>query len=345
MTRLLFLVSSARVFPLADGTLYPTGYFAEEALKPYDRFVAAGVDLTVATPDGQPPEPDPYGLEPMFHYPDEDEDFLLSVIRSFMKDVDDIRVTLQHLTELDMIAARRVYEAIKAKGVGAFEARKTIERAARASWSQNKNFVELLAADEAMPHTLSVSELRTCADAVQADASVAAQETADRLAAIPGFLRPVGLAQLSDAQILEFDGVFIPGGHGPMVDMASDPGVGRVLKLLQRQRKVIAALCHGPAALLSAGDRPDGLWLFDGYKLTAFNDEEEDQTRVGQKGLPWYLEAALKNAGAVFDDAPSPWCSHIVVDRNLVTGQNPMSADALADAVLKRLQLQQVRAA
>jgi ketosteroid isomerase-like protein len=71
--------------------------------------------------------------------------------------------------------------------------------------------------------------------------------------------------------------------------------------------------------------------------MTALTDEEEDQTRLGKLGLPWYLEAALKNCGAVFEDAPTAWASHVVVDRNLITGQNPASTDAIADAVLKRV--------
>jgi putative intracellular protease/amidase len=73
--------------------------------------------------------------------------------------------------------------------------------------------------------------------------------------------------------------------------------------------------------------------------VTSFTDEEEDQTRVGKLGLRWYLEGALKNAGAIFDDSPSAWTSHVVVDRNLVTGQNPQSAEAVADAVLKHMEV------
>jgi putative intracellular protease/amidase len=89
--------------------------------------------------------------------------------------------------------------------------------------------------------------------------------------------------------------------------------------------------------LLSAGETPGGRWVFDGYKLTSFTDEEEDQTLLGQKGIPWYVETALKNAGAVFDHAALPWTSHVVVDRNLITSQNPMSSDAAADAILRRI--------
>jgi putative intracellular protease/amidase len=53
--------------------------------------------------------------------------------------------------------------------------------------------------------------------------------------------------------------------------------------------------------------------------------------------MPWYLEAALKNRGAIFDDGDAAWVSHVVVDRNLITGQNPGSAEAAAGALLKRL--------
>ena len=144
-------------------------------------------------------------------------------------------------------------------------------------------------------------------------------------------------SSLSDAQLSEFDAVFAPGGHGPMVDLADNPDVGRLLTALQARRAPIAALCHGPAILLSAPERADGLWLFDGYRMTSFTDEEEDQTEAGRLGMEWLLDVALKNAGAVFDDGPSAWISHVVVDRNLITGQNPGSTEATADAVVKKL--------
>src|SRR6516164_6640835 len=112
MTSILFLVSSAHRIVLADGSSHEAGVFASDTLKPYERFAAAGAEIAVATVDGKPPQLDPYGLELLFHYPDEDTDFLASVTRTFMRRVEDIRVTLQHLSELDLIAARRVFEAL-----------------------------------------------------------------------------------------------------------------------------------------------------------------------------------------------------------------------------------------
>ncbi|HVZ71423.1 MAG TPA: type 1 glutamine amidotransferase domain-containing protein [Polyangia bacterium] len=345
MTKILMLVSSARVIRLADGTPHATGYFVEEAIKPYDRFVAAGVEVVVATSDGQTPHPDPYGLEHYFHYPDDDEDFLASVTRTFRRDVDDIRITLQHLTELDLIAARRVHGALRAAGLADREARALVARAARTAWSRARNYVEVLAADPEVTSRVPASRLSELAGDVKRESEAIAASTLERLTNNPVFKNALELGALSDAQILAFDGVFIPGGHGPMVDMANNLDVGRMLRLFHAHRKTIACLCHGPAALLSAGETPSGRWLFDGYKLTCFTDEEESQTRVGLKGMPWYVETALKNAGAVFDHAPLPWTSHVVVDRHLITSQNPMSSDAAADAVLQRLGLSQRSAA
>ena len=69
MAKLLMVVSSAQTIRLADGSDHPTGYRAEEVRKPHEAFVAAGIDVVIATPDGKVPQPDPCGLEPFFHYP------------------------------------------------------------------------------------------------------------------------------------------------------------------------------------------------------------------------------------------------------------------------------------
>jgi putative intracellular protease/amidase len=159
---------------------------------------------------------------------------------------------------------------------------------------------------------------------------------AEALASNEALAHPKKLSDISDDEALTFDGVFFPGGHGPMVDLHENPDVDRIVRLLHEQDRMVAALCHGPAALLSVGQGHEG-WLFDGYKMTAFTDEEEDQTQAGRLGMAWYLETALKNQGAVFDDGDSAWAPHIVVDRNLVTAQNPASSEAASDAVLKKL--------
>ncbi len=319
MAKLLMIVSSARTIRLADGSDHPTGYRAEEVRKPHEAFVAAGIDVVVATPDGKVPQPDPWGLEPFFHYPQVDEDFMFSVLRRFAYHQDRVRVTFTHFSELNLVAVRRVYLALLDTGMEPAEARKAVESAAHSAWRRNIDFIEVLAEDDEVTSRLSAERVKEIRDEVWQASQ-----------------RPGNLAALTDGEILDFEGVFIPGGHGAMVDLADSADVGRVLRLMHGAGKTMAALCHGPAALLSAPEI-DGAWMFDGYRMTAFTDEEENQTKAGKIGMPWYVEAALKNRGAIFDDGDAAWVSHVVVDRNLITGQNPGSAEAAAGAQLKRL--------
>ncbi|WP_236795581.1 type 1 glutamine amidotransferase domain-containing protein [Amycolatopsis sp. GM8] len=347
MPRLMFLVSSARVLPLDDGTTYETGTFAEEALTPYERFVEAGLDFDVVTPDGNPPNIDPYGLEPIFHYPDEDEDFLGTITRTFAHDIDDIRLTLRHITELGLIGARRIFQALRGKGLSPVEARELISKAAKDSWERDRQFADTLTGP-ACP--LTRAEIGQRIGEVIAESEAESARVARTLAEIPGFRHPLNLGEMSDEQMASYDAVFAPGGHGPMVDLADNPDVRRLLAILHEASAPIASLCHGPAMLLSAGAKVDGTWLFDGYRVTAITNEEEYQTEPSARPVAdgaerptgqvqWQIESALRNAGAVFDDARAPWTSHVVVDRNLITGQNPNSSEAVADAVLKSLNL------
>ncbi len=333
MPRILFLVSSAREMSLANGAPHVTGIFADEALTPYERFVEAGAEVVVATPDGKPPFADPYGLEEIFHYPDDDKDFLGFVVRTFAHDVDDIRLTLHQLTELGLIGARRVFLAMRDAGLSPEQARDLVSRAAKIAWRRDRPFAEVLVEEG----PLSRPQIDAAIAEVIDDSRRESARVAHRLSELAGFRSPANLSAMSDEEMAAFDAVFVPGGHGPMVDMADNPDVTRLLGVLHRKQATIASLCHGPAFLLAAPANTDGQWIFDGYRVTAFTDEEESQTPSGKLGMQWYLETALRNAGAVFDDGRSAWNSHVVVDRNLITAQNPNSADAVADAVLKSI--------
>ncbi|SNT37258.1 Putative intracellular protease/amidase [Asanoa hainanensis] len=141
--------------------------------------------------------------------------------------------------------------------------------------------------------------------------------------------------RLADVDPADYDAVLIPGGHGPMQDLAVDPDVARVLEaMLPDPTKTVAALCHGLAAFLPAGDA-DGGWLFRGRQLTSFSDAEEEQVGLAANA-PWLLESRLRAAGAVHSAGPA-FGSYVVVDGNLITGQNPQSAEAAGEALLKAL--------
>ena len=335
MPRVLTIVSAADRIDLADGTPHETGFWAEELYKPLKIFEAAGVDVTIATPGGRMPHADSYGLEAMFNYPDEDEDFLAAVTRTFAAEPENIRLTLQHLTEQNLIAANRICKVLTAAGVGRREAFDRIAAAAQEAWRTGADLLEVACRDERIAERIGIAEMQALADQVQADATAGADRMREAFAAWDSVRKPKDLAAISDDEAEGYDAVFIPGGHGPMVDLNDNADVARILAAFHAKVKPIAGLCHGPAALLSAGDtNPDGGWMFEGFKMTAFTDIEELQTKPGRLGMPWLLETELKNRGAVFDDAPAPWVSHVVVDRNLITAQNPASAEAAAYAVL-----------
>jgi putative intracellular protease/amidase len=152
------------------------------------------------------------------------------------------------------------------------------------------------------------------------------------LDAIDGELeQPLAIA---DVDVSRYDAIFIPGGHGPMADLASDADLGRLLIAADERGQIIAPLCHGPAALLSA-TRADGAFQFAGRRLTAFSDEEELQGGTGER-TPWFVEARLRELGADIATGPA-WSSTVVVDRNLISGQNPQSSAEAADRVLAAL--------
>ena len=141
-------------------------------------------------------------------------------------------------------------------------------------------------------------------------------------------------APLKDIQAHGFDAIFLPGGHGTMMDFATDAELKRLLLDFAKADKVIAAVCHGPAGLVGA-KKPDGTPLVAGKTITAFTDEEEIGVQL-EKVVPFMLEATLRSEGANFVGGPL-WAPHVEVDGNLITGQNPASSEAIANAVLEQL--------
>ncbi|MEJ3656274.1 type 1 glutamine amidotransferase domain-containing protein [Actinomycetes bacterium KLBMP 9759] len=138
---------------------------------------------------------------------------------------------------------------------------------------------------------------------------------------------------LQDVDPTDFAAVFYPGGHGPMQDLAVDPDSARVLATALASGEPLGLLCHAPAALLAteaAGTSP-----FTGYRLTAFSNAEEKLAGLADKA-PWLLEDRLVALGARYE-AGEPFGPHVVVDRNLYTGQNPASSAGLAEAIISAL--------
>lgn len=138
---------------------------------------------------------------------------------------------------------------------------------------------------------------------------------------------------LSSVNAENYDAVFFPGGHGTMYDLPS-PEIGRIVSQFADAEKVVAAVCHGPAALVEAKNS-DGTPLVQGRKVTGFTNAEEQAVEL-DKLMPFLLESRLRELGAEFD-AASNWSDHVIVDGKLITGQNPQSSGSAAKAVIEAL--------
>jgi putative intracellular protease/amidase len=139
---------------------------------------------------------------------------------------------------------------------------------------------------------------------------------------------------LASVNVADFDAVVLPGGHGPMADLATDADLGALLIQANDAGTIIAPFCHGPAALLSA-TTPDGSFAFAGRQLTVFTDEEELTGGTGGN-TPWLVATTLAERGAIVKAGPA-WGSYVVCDGNLISGQNPQSSEAVAAAVVAAL--------
>lgn len=140
---------------------------------------------------------------------------------------------------------------------------------------------------------------------------------------------------LEDVRAEDWDIVFQVGGHGPMQDLAVHPTVGALFAaVLADESKILAGVCHGPAAFLTATDAT-GAWVFRGRRLTAFSNEEETAATFAGNA-PWLLEDRLRLAGALYESLPA-WTVHIVEDGNLMTGQQQATSEALANRVVERV--------
>ena len=233
MKSILMVLTGAKTWTMKDGTAHPTGFWAEEFIKPHKVFTDAGLEVTIATPGGVTPVVDALSLSPGMNN----------------NDAGSVADQQAYLKQMEGVLAAPV--------------------------------------------------------------------------------------KLEDVQAGSYDAVFVPGGHGPMQDLAVHPTFGEFLAdMLDAPDKVISAVCHGPASFLPA-HRADGTWLFRGRALTGFSNEEETQATFAGNA-PWLLEDRLRLAGAKFEAGPS-WGVHVVTDGNLITGQNPASAEAAAVAVLKQL--------
>ncbi|KIO48091.1 type 1 glutamine amidotransferase domain-containing protein [Nitrosospira sp. NpAV] len=140
--------------------------------------------------------------------------------------------------------------------------------------------------------------------------------------------------KLADMSADDFDGVFYPGGHGPMWDMADNAASIALIEAFVKADKPVAAVCHAPVALVNVRGK-DGEYLIKGKHVAGFTNMEEEAVNLTTV-VPFLLEDRLKERGGIYSKAAN-WVPYVQVDGKLVTGQNPASSGPGAEALLKLL--------
>jgi putative intracellular protease/amidase len=139
---------------------------------------------------------------------------------------------------------------------------------------------------------------------------------------------------VSDVNIDDYDAVFYPGGFGLLSDLASNQDFAALSAKHYENGGLIAAVCHGPAALLpitlSNGER-----LLANKSVTGFTREEEiDYGTIND--VPFLLEESLTRNAARYSKV-QPWGEFVIEDERVITGQNPTSAHAVSAAIVRQL--------
>lgn len=132
-----------------------------------------------------------------------------------------------------------------------------------------------------------------------------------------------------------FDAVFLPGGHGTVWDFAGNTPLNELLQHFVVNDKPIAAVCHGPVALLELMAKDSKTAFLKGRKATGFTKAEEVAIKL-ENVVPFYLDVSMKEKGAEVITKPN-FQANTVVDGLLITGQNPASSEGVAKALVKLL--------
>jgi len=137
--------------------------------------------------------------------------------------------------------------------------------------------------------------------------------------------------RLADIDPKQYGAIVFAGGHGTMWDFKDDANVQKLTReIYERNGGVVAAVCHGPAALVNV-TLSNGQPLVKGKNVAGFSNDEEAAAGM-TKVVPFLLETALVEKGANYSKAAN-WARHVIVDGKLVTGQNPASAKGVGEEV------------
>merc|ERR1712129_8027 len=141
---------------------------------------------------------------------------------------------------------------------------------------------------------------------------------------------------LADLKAEDFDCMFMSGGHGTATDFGDCKPLKNLIESTYNAGKKVASVCHGPICFVNCV-KANGEPLVKGHKVTVFSNAEEDDAKLTEQvraACGFLVEDKFKELGGTYLKGDAMWGEFVVVDGNLITGQNPSSSAAAARAVL-----------
>ena len=139
------------------------------------------------------------------------------------------------------------------------------------------------------------------------DVDIIGREAGEELKGSKGKVTTRATRSIGDSRPQDYDALVIPGGYSPD-KLRADERFVRFVKEFDASKKPLAAICHGPQLLITAG-------LVKGRTLTAWSTIQEDLRQIGAR---------------VKDES-------VVKDGNWVTSRKPEDLGAFSDAVILAL--------
>lgn len=132
----------------------------------------------------------------------------------------------------------------------------------------------------------------------------------------------------------DYDGVFYPGGHGPLWDLVDNQDSISLIEEFINNNKPVGAVCHASAVLINAKNSDGKSVVFD-KKVTGFSNSEEEAVQLTNI-VPLLVEDALNKHGGHYQKTDD-WGELALEDGLLITGQNPASSELAAKKLLTKL--------
>ena len=123
--------------------------------------------------------------------------------------------------------------------------------------------------------------------------------------------------KLADCKSEDYDCIFFAGGFGTMWDFPDDKDVQRLTREMYESKKIVAAVCHGPVALLNVV-LSNGTHLVKGHDIAVFTNEEEDAMQR-RTIVPFTCEDKLKENGG-FHKAAENFKPCVAISGRICTG-------------------------